>query len=221
MLTYTVDQILKCLDKAHENLDFPGFNKINIHMVSARLTGFRSDTHWVIVFEQLENWYGLAGIQPVLAISAFSNRSDLENGLVETLFPVEIENENDWKHTNTLHLIIRGEALTLNTQLIERHHRWNFGFDLLVHLLPEYRSKMLATENELQLIASNDLLQVIQLDNWHHPDVFGWNYQADRHFQPSDAKSMQMIANVLVTGDQNFYKPCEDPNIDWRKWMKS
>ncbi|WP_298906135.1 hypothetical protein [uncultured Nostoc sp.] len=220
MVTYTVDQILNCLDKAHGNLDFPGFNKINIHMVSARLTGFRSDTHWVIVFEQLENWYGLAGIQPVLAISAFSNRSDLENGLVETLFPVAIENENDSKHTNTLHLIIRGEALTLDPQLIERHHRWNFGFDLLVHLLPEYRSKMLATENELQLIASNDLLQVIQLDNWHHPDVFGWNYQADRHFQPSDAKSMQMIAKVLVTGNSNFYNPCEESNVDWRKWIK-
>ncbi|MEH1867835.1 MAG: hypothetical protein V7K69_22935 [Nostoc sp.] len=219
MATYTVDEILKCLDQAHGNLDFPGFTNINLHMASARITGFRSDTHWIIVFEELVNWYGLAGIQPVLAIYGFSNRSDLENGLVETLFPVEIENEEDWKHTNALHLKIRGEALTLDTQSIQRHR--NFGFDLLVHLLPEYRTKMLATENELQLIASNDLLQVIQLDNWHHPDVFRWNHQADRHFQPSDAKSMQMIAKVLVTGDPNFYKPCEDPNVDWRKWMKS
>lgn len=221
MGTYTVDEILKCLDEANGNLDFPGFDNINLHMVSARLTGFRSDTHCVIVFEQLENWYGLTGIQPVLAISAFSNSSDLENGLVETLFPVEIENEDDWKHTNAFHLTIRGEVLTLDLQSIQRYHHWNFGFDLLVHLLPEYRSKMLATENELQSIASNDVLKVIQLDNWHHPDVFGWNYQADRHFQPSDAKSMQMIAKVLVTGDPNLYNPCEDPNVDWRKWMKA
>ncbi len=215
MGTYTVDEILKCLDKANGNLDFPGFTTINIHMVSARMTAFRSDAYWVIVFEELVNWYGLAGIQPVLAIYVFSNRSDLENGLVETLFPVVIENEDNWKHTNVMHLKIRGEALTLNTQSIQRHR--NFGFDLLVHLLSEYRTKMLATDNELQLIASNDLLQVIQLDNWHHPDVFGWNYQADRHFQPSDTKSMQMIAKVLVTGDPNFYKPCEEPNVDWRK----
>lgn len=218
MRTYTVDEILNCLDEANGNLDFPGFDNINLHMVSARLTGFRSDTHWIIVFEELVSWYSLAGIQPVLAIYAFSNRSDLENGLVETLFPVEIENEDDWKHTNAIHLTIRGEPLTLDTQSIQRHQ--NFGFDLLVHLLPEYRSKMLATEKELQLIASNDLLQVIQLDNWHHPDVFGCNYQADRHFQPSDAKSMQMIAKVLVTGDPNFYNPCEESNVDWRKWIK-
>ncbi|MBD2510545.1 hypothetical protein H6G91_25285 [Nostoc muscorum FACHB-395] len=105
MVTYTVDEILKCLDKANGNLDFPGFDNINFHMVSARLTAFRSDTHWVIVFEELVSWYSLAGIQPVLAISAFSNRSDLENGLVETLFPVTIENKDDWKHIAVISLL--------------------------------------------------------------------------------------------------------------------
>ena len=221
MAIYTVDAILKCLDKAHSNLDFPGFSKVNIHMVSARLTGFSNDHYWILLFEELVNWYGYAGIQPVLAISAFSNHSDIGNGLFTTLYLVEIENEYNYENTKILYLKIRGESLSIETELIQQYHHWNFGFNLLVHLLPKYRSKMLATEDELRSIVSHDLLKIIQLNNWHHPDVYGWNFEANRHFQPSDAKSMQMIAKFLVTGDPTLYKPCEESNVDWQKWIKA
>ncbi|AUS99717.1 hypothetical protein CLI64_04540 [Nostoc sp. CENA543] len=221
MVAYTVHEILECLDQAHRNLDFPGFGKINIDMVSARLTGFRNDYYWVLVFEELVHWYGLAGIQPVLAITAFSNRPDIGNGLFATLYPVEIENEDDYENTNALHLKIRGESLTVEPKSIPKHHYCNFGFNLLVYLLSDYRSQMLATEQELLSIVSHELIQVIQLDNWHHPNVYGWNFAANRHFLPSDAQSMQMIAKVLVTGNPNFYQPCEESNVDWRRWLKS
>ena len=55
---FTEEDILNCLDKAAANLDFPGFNGINIDMVTARLTGFRNDTDWALTIEQIVSWYG-------------------------------------------------------------------------------------------------------------------------------------------------------------------
>ena len=51
MKNFTIEDILNCLDKAAANLDFPGFNGINIDMIAARLTGFINDTDWALTIE--------------------------------------------------------------------------------------------------------------------------------------------------------------------------
>lgn len=79
---------------------------------------------------------------------------------------------------------------------------------------------MLATEDEIRAIVPIEMQQVILLDNWYHPDACGWNDSKNRHFIPSDAMSMRMIAQVLETENIDFYQPCEEANIDWRFWMK-
>lgn len=51
MANFTTENILNCLDKAAGNLDFPGFDGINIDMITARLTGFRNDENWALTIE--------------------------------------------------------------------------------------------------------------------------------------------------------------------------
>ena len=35
---------------------------------------------------------------------------------------------------------------------------------------------------------------------------------------PSDVETFQMLADVLVTGDIDLYKPTKRPNSYWKNW---
>ncbi|MBW4601612.1 MAG: hypothetical protein KME29_19075 [Calothrix sp. FI2-JRJ7] len=228
MTKYTSADILKCLDAQNIDCGFPAFSNFKINIVTARLRGFRSQTTWVILFEQLVNCYAAEGIQPILIIDAIGNCfSNKQNWIQESFFPVEIQNQTEWElkneeiiNQNLLFLTIRGKLVTVEYNSIKKHSNWNLGFNLLIYLLPTYRDKMLATDNEIQAILPSALEQIILLDNWYHPDILQWNQKANRHFRPSDAMSMQMIAQVLATGNIDLYQPCETPNIDWQIWKK-
>ena len=243
---FTEEDILNCLDKAAANLDFPGFNGINIDMVTARLTGFRNDTDWALTIEEIVSWYGLNGVEPVLMISAFGSRIFI-NEPFATYFPVkytlgelERSKEKDYQDMSVagiicdegfdvweeyeqeipdyLLVVIRGKKIIINSSEIQRHPQIkdSFNFDLIIHIANKYRTQMLATETELREIVPQELTQVIQLDNWHHPDVYNPNSEFS---VPSKTKSMQMIAEVLVSDNPELYQPCEENNVDWQKWI--
>lgn len=228
MAQFIIDDILHCLDSQSVDRGFPTFSNCNIDMVTARLRGFRNETSWIIMFEQLVNYYPAEGILPILLIDVLGNCFENKKSRInESLYPVQIENECEWEskeaeHDNDdlLYLMIREQQITVKYKLIEKHSHWNLGFNLLVHLLANHREEMLATEDEIRAIVPSDMQQVILLDNWHHPDVCSWNGRKNRHFIPSDAMSMRMIAQVLETENIDFYQPREEANINWRFWMK-
>jgi hypothetical protein len=228
MAQFTIPDILHCLDSQSVDEGFPAFSNCNIDMVTARLRGLRNENSWMIMFEQLVNSYPAEGILPILLIDVLGNCFENKKSWVkESLYPVKIENECEWESKQTehdnddlLYLMIREQQITVKYKSIEKHSHWNLGFNLLVHLLANHREEMLATEDEIRAIVPSDIQQVILLDNWHHPDVCGWNGRKNRHFIPSDAMSMRMIAQVLETENIDFYQPCEEANIDWRFWMK-
>ena len=221
MKNFTTEDILNCFDKAAANLDFPGFNGINIDMVTARLTGFRNDTDWALTIEEIVSWYGLNGVEPVLMISAFGSRIFINEPFV-TYFPVkypsgELE-EDDSEIPESIPVMIREEQFIVNSDEIERNPHLSdyIDFDLMIHLVNKYRQKILATQTELREIVPQELSQIIQLDNWHHPDVYN---PSSEFYIPSKTKSMQMIAEVLISGKPELYQPCEENNVDWRKWI--
>lgn len=243
MKNFTTKDILNCLDRAAANLDFPGFNGMNIDMATARLTGFCNDDDWALTIEELVSWYGLNGVEPVLVISAFGSRILIQEPFT-IYYPIdyrlnEIEDqekifkdistaeiisgesfkiEDEVKISESKLVVIRGEKIIINYSQIEKQSlkKDNFYFDLMIHLANNYRTKILATETEFREIVPPELSQIIQLDNWHHPDVYNPNSE---FYIPSKAKSMQMIAEVLVSGNSELYKPCEQSNVDWRKWI--
>lgn len=201
MANFTTENILNCLDKAAGNLDFPGFDGINIDMITARLTGFRNDENWALTIEEIVSWYSLNGVEPVLMISAFGSRVLINEPFV-TYFPVKYplnELEEDEEIPESISVMIRDEQFMINSIEIERntHLSDDIDFDLMIHLVNKYRAKILATETELREIVPQELSQIIQLDNWHHPDVYNPNSEFS---MPSRTKSMQMIAQVLVSG---------------------
>lgn len=219
-MTITTDNILNCLDKAAGKLDFPGFDNMNYDMVTARLTGFRNDEDWALTIEQVVSWYSLNGVEPVLMISAFGSRILINEPFV-TYYPVKYplnELEEDDEIPESISVTIREEQFMINSSEIDRNPHLSdyIDFDLMVYLTDRYREKILAPETELREIVPAVLGRIIQLDNWHHPDVYNPNSEFSL---PSRIKSMQAIAEVLASGKPELYQPCEDSNVDWRKWI--
>ncbi|MGF1676970.1 MAG: hypothetical protein ACFCUV_25295 [Rivularia sp. (in: cyanobacteria)] len=221
MTSFTIEDILNCLDKAASSLDFPGFDNINYDMVTARLTGFRNDEDWALTIEQIVSWYSFNGVEAVLMIHAFGSRILINEPFV-TYFPVKYPlgelKIDDEEIPESLSVIIREEQFIINSSQVQRnlHLSDYIDFDLMVHLVNKYRSNLLATETEFRGIVPAELSQIIQLDNWHHPDVYNPNSEFS---VPSRTKSMQMIAQVLVSGNSELYKSSEDDNVDWEKWI--
>ncbi|NJL81545.1 MAG: hypothetical protein HC836_26000 [Richelia sp. RM2_1_2] len=221
MTSFTTDDILNCLDKAAANLDFPGFDNMNYDMATARLTGFRNNQHWALTIEQIVSWYSFNGVEPVLMIYAFGNHLLIEEPFVN-YFPVkyplgELEID-DGEISEFISVMIREEEFIVNSSQVQRnlHLSDYIDFDLMLHLVDKYRAKMLANETEFREIVPAELSQIIQLDNWHHPDVYNPNSEFS---VPSRTKSMQMIAQVLASGNSELYKSSEDDNVDWEKWI--
>lgn len=134
-------------------------------------------------------------------ISAFGSRVLINEPFV-TYFPVKYplnELEEDEEIPESISVMIRDEQFMINSIEIERNTHLSdyIDFDLMIHLVNKYRAKILATGTELSEIVPQELSQIIQLDNWHHPDVYNPNSEFS---MPSRTKSMQMIAQVLVSG---------------------
>ena len=60
---------------------------------------------------------------------------------------------------------------------------------------------MLATAQERRVSVLPDMAQILQLEDWHHPNVVD---NADR---PTGSETFQQLAQVLTTGEVATYHP--------------
>lgn len=85
--------------------------------------------------------------------------------------------------------------------------------DVFRTLVPEHRELLLATEVELRRRIPADLPTLLQLDEWHQPDLFD--------VLPSASEVYQQLADVVATADPGRYRPTEQPNTHWSSWPES
>jgi hypothetical protein len=78
--------------------------------------------------------------------------------------------------------------------------------DVLRFLIADHRDAMFSTDEERQQMMPS-LTKLLTLDAWRH---FTLDDEA-----PSRTEAMQMLAEVLVTGDVARYAPTEPPNTSW------
>jgi hypothetical protein len=77
--------------------------------------------------------------------------------------------------------------------------------DVLRYLLAIHRDDMFSTDAERAKLLPK-MTKLLTLDRWRH-------YTLDDE-APSDTEAMQMLADVLVTGDISKYAPTEKPNTE-------
>jgi hypothetical protein len=73
---------------------------------------------------------------------------------------------------------------------------------------------VLATPKERRVSVLPDMKQILQLEEWHHPNV------VDDDNRPSGSETFQQLAQALATGNVAFYRPSRPPNTHWRNWAE-
>jgi Family of unknown function (DUF7003) len=85
-------------------------------------------------------------------------------------------------------------------------------FELCRFVADAARESVLATAQERRLSVLPDMAQILQLEEWHHPNV------VDNDDRPSGSEAFQQLAQVLATNGVAFYQPSRPPNTHWRNW---
>jgi hypothetical protein len=84
-------------------------------------------------------------------------------------------------------------------------------FELCRYLAATHREDVLATPAERRSSVPPDLVQLLQLEEWHHPNVV----EGER---PSASVTFRQLADVLASGDAPRYRPSELANTHWSNW---
>ncbi|MFO0442463.1 MAG: DUF7003 family protein [bacterium] len=238
MFPHTTADILNVLDSCAGRYSFPMLDNGYICLAAARLGLFRSETDWAITTEVF-GFSPRTGV-PDLCIGSFAssliNRKEPHDYFSpeahkaylerqpndETLFINHIE-DGDWMDDEGVPRIAANVRLRRTPVLppeITDYKRYGIElenpgspqvFEFCRWLAATQREAVLATEAEQRHHLPDSLTKIMQLDEWHHPDLVAGEL-------PSETETFRQLAEVLVTGDLSRYKPNEMPNTHWSNW---
>jgi hypothetical protein len=236
------EHILEILDRCCNNFRFPMLDNGYVYLAATRLSLFRSPEDWALVIEVFgfSPRSGLPDIHIYSFASRLHNRDKpetyvnqkaYENYLAhspnnESRFVNPIE-EGAWQDEESGELVsddanqvvLRGQSFRLPARGAYRRHGIELldpdrvhVFELCRYLAAEARERVLATQSELRISVRPEMSQILQLDEWNHPNV------VDESERPSGSVTFQQLARVLETGDVSLYRPTQAANTHWENW---
>jgi hypothetical protein len=236
------DNILSALDRCCEQFTFPMLDNGYVYLAATRLSLYRSLEDWAMVIEVFgfsprstlpsNCIYTFASrLHMRDAPDGYKSREAYERYLVsnphnDSRF-IEPIGEGAWQDAENQEFIsesareIPVRGLMQRIPLPEEYSRRNITleepphvhtFELCRLLAETSRDEILGTAQERRTSVLPELRQILQLEEWHHPDV------VDPTALPSKSETFQQLAQVLATGNVNLYKPSQIPNTDWRNW---
>jgi hypothetical protein len=240
-MDFDPDHILNVLDRCCDVFYFPMLDNGYVYLAATQLSLYRSVTDWAFVTEVFgfSPRAGLPDTAIYSFASRLHDRDRPENYVsreayerylanhphdeFRQIFPVE---EGLWQDLDNgeflaeeaTEVVVRGQALSLPTLdgyadcgiALEEPPRVQV-FELCRFLAHVAREKVLATPHERRVSVMPDMTQLLQLEEWHHPDL-----AEDK--RPSGSASFQQLARVLATGDVGLYRPSQPSNTHWRNW---
>jgi hypothetical protein len=84
-------------------------------------------------------------------------------------------------------------------------------FEVCRFLSEVAREQLLATYQDRRISVLPDMTQLLQLEEWHHPNLAG----GDR---ARSSETFRQLAQVLATCDVGLYCPSQPANTDWQNW---
>jgi len=240
-MDWTSNQILKILDDCCKAFTFPAMDNGYVYLAASRLALFRSEKEWAVVIEVFgfSPRAGLPDTSVYTFGSRLHNRKTPEqyvnrkayenylrsnpNNEFYSVYPV---GEGPWQDSSNLELLaenatelrLRDEVVPLPSQDIYKTHGIELQerdnprvFEVYRFLAATKRERVLGTPQERRTNVHPELEQVLQLEEWEHPDIIS-NQRA------SDTETFQQLTETLVTGDVGKYRPSRLPNTHWRNW---
>jgi hypothetical protein len=244
-MLFDPEEILSILDRCCDAFTFPMLDNGYIYLAGTRLSLYRSMTDWAVVIEVFgfSPRAGLPDtcIQSFASRlydrnppDSYVNREAYEKYLANnphndsrSVFPVR---EGPWQNAengefvaeDANEVVVRKQAIPLPG--VDEYARHSIEleqaprvqvFELCRFLADIARDQVLATLQERRVSILPDMEQILQLEEWHHPNV------VDDEDRPSGSETFQQLAQVLATGDVGHYRPSRLPNTHWRNWPES
>jgi uncharacterized protein DUF7003 len=227
---YDSEEILSQLDGCAKEFTFPVLDNGYFYPITTRLNVFRDDMRWALIIEVIGFNHRAGGHYGIYnALHCYGNCINTKPGLSDEnlLNPTQDANEEP-TFDDEYGFYLRPEAtkIRIKDTVIPVNHNCEFYvskgielseppkitiYEFLRGLLPEQRELLLATKDELKQRLTTQIPLILQLDEWHHPDLANDEL-------PSGNATFQMITKVLVTGDRSLYQPQTPPNTHWSNW---
>ena len=237
-------KILKILDACARAFTFPVLDNGYVYLAATRLSLFRADADWAFVFEVFgfSPRAGLPDTSICTFSNLLHHRDTPDryvsrnayekyltanpNNEFRTIFPLD---EGDWLDpedpeylaAGAVDVGVRGVAVPLPA--IDEYARHGIRleepprvqvFELCRLLAETMRDRVLATDEERRVSVPPHLKQILQLEEWRHPDISDGDL-------PTESNTFRQLAEVLETGDVNRYRPTEPPNTHWSNWPEA
>lgn len=233
-------KILDVLDQCASDFFFPMLDNGYVYLAATRLSVFHSEADWAIVVEVFgfSPRSGIPDIHVYTFGSRLANRKSKSDFVSELAYDRYIESnpnnesrfyfpiDGDYQDKDNDEVLsmnardfnLRGSQMPIPSRtdyatrgiMLEDSERI-FVFEFCRLIAKEHREEILASLIERRMNVESQLKLVLQLEEWHHPDLAASE-------NPSSTECFQQIAKVAATGDANFYRPMEEPNTHWINW---
>ena len=241
-MAFNPEQILSILDRCCEAFTFPMLDNGYVYLAATRLSLYRSATDWAMAIEVFgfSPRAGLPDTHIQTFASRlhdrdpperYVNRQAYESYLANnphneyrSVFPMH---EGPWQDAEEMEYVARGaKAVVLRNEPIALPSFADYArhgieleqaprvqvFELCRYLAEVARERVLATPTERRVSVLPEMEQILQLEEWNHPNV------VDLNERPSGSEAFQQLARVLAMGDVKLYQPSQTPNTHWRNW---
>jgi hypothetical protein len=241
-MAFDADRILAVLDRCCDQFTFPMLDNGYFYLAATRLSLFRSSADWAMVFEVFcfSPRAGLPNTFIETFASALCNRDIPEeygrgelyerylaahlNDDCRPIYPIDPgdwqdEEDGDFLAEGATEFILRGQRHPMPSSGACAERGIVLGqpprvrvFEFCRYVADVARELILATPEERRLSVLPEMVQLLQLEEWHHPNV------VEKAARPSGNETFHQLAQVLVTGDVSQYRPTQPPNTHWRNW---
>jgi hypothetical protein len=241
-MAFDPQEILSILDRCCDAFRFPMLDNGYVYLAATRLSLYRSKADWAIVIEVFgfSPRAGLPHTSMQTFASRLHDRDRPENYVnrkayegylannpnneYRSFFPVQ---EGPWQDAEngefvaegSHDVVVRKQPIPLPSVGEYARHGIDLEqaprvrvFELCRFLADIAREQLLATPKEQRVSVLPEMDQILQLEEWHHPNV------VDEQERPSGSETFQQLARVLATGDVRLYQPSQPPNTHWRNW---
>jgi len=235
------EEILRILDRCCEHFSFPMLDNGYIYLAATRLSLYRSPEDWAMAVEVFgfSPRAGFPGTDIQTFASRLHDRDRPEKYINSTAYAMYLENnphnefrsiwaieegawldseDGEFINPTASGVVLRGRNIALPSVEDLRRHGIEVEaaprvqvFELCRFLADIAREDVLMTPEERRASVLPGMEQILQLEEWHHPNLAAGE-------RISDSETFRQLARVLATGDVRLYQPTNAPNTHWRNW---